>query len=559
MTLRHALRVTLLAALLAALLVACNVSGPTLGLSTSSIHMVANSAGFLVSNTGDSGSILNFTTSSSNPAFTMSPASGAVSPGTPVSVTVTVDPSALSGVTNVAATVSVTSNGGSGGVTLDYGIGTCGSYTPQSLARQGARVAPGALAPGAAAPASRAPAPDPADIVPGQIIVGYNAPAGAATAALRTQALAQASLAVRSAYGLTLLAGGTGEGPDLVSAADVPTALARLRADPRVRYAQRNLRLHLMTTPNDQYFPANAANTLAPEGQWNLRNFGLPAAWNIETGTSNPVVIAVIDDGVWGTHEDFQNPSGSSKILPGWDFLDGVANTMPGTDTTSGTYYDHGTHVAGIAAAVGNNTTGVAGVAYGPEVSILPIKIFGNNGAAGTLYELADAIRWAAGLAVSGVPANQNPADVINMSLGTSGDQPVVDVAAQDAWNAGAVLVAAAGNHGTNQTYVTDPGILSPANAPCVIAVGSVDGPGPTSTAGTDPVSTFSNTGPQLEVAAPGRHRGPAQGTESGLDAYADPRSDRSGHRLRQWQQSQPGRLWFGLCRHGTGRRHAVW
>jgi len=509
MSKRRILSTLVVGVALPALLAGCSLLHPSnLAVSPSSIRMTANSAGFTVSDTASGSSSVDFTASSSSPYVTLSPSSGTVSPGSPAVVTATVDSTSLAPGTNLSATVTVAGSGSSASVRLDYGIGTCGAYTPQALAT----AAPSALAPAAVRVRSRAPAPGSAEVVPGQIIVGYVTPSGLTTAALRSQALQRESRGVRNAYGLSLLAGGSGAGPDLVSAADVPATLAKLRADPRVRSAQRTLRLQRLQTvpPNDPYYPTNGTY---PDGQWNLRDFGLPNAWGRETGATNPTVVAIIDDGVYSTHEEF-----SGKLLTGWDFIGNDPNTNPGPDA-SGKYWDHGTHVAGIAAATGNNGVGIAGVAYASNVQILPVKVFGDDGTPGTTYDLANAIRWAAGLSVSSATpsVNPHPANVINMSLGVPGDQPVLDAAAQDAWNAGVVLVAAAGNHGPGQPYVSDPGVMSPGNAPCVIAVGSVDGPG----SGSYPLSYFSDAGPQVEVVAPGGFYNHALETGEIVSAYA--------------------------------------
>ena len=80
-------------------------------------------------------------------------------------------------------------------------------------------------------------------------------------------------------------------------------------------------------------------------------------------------------------------------MLPGCDFHDGDNDPNPGGTGAS----EHGTHVAGIAAAVGDNGLGVAGVAYGPGVKILPVKVFDDTGYVATTAELIDAVRWAAG------------------------------------------------------------------------------------------------------------------------------------------------------------------
>src|SRR5690606_35505872 len=115
------------------------------------------------------------------------------------------------------------------------------------------------------------------------------------------------------------------------------------------------------------------------------------------------------------------------------------------------------------------------------------------EGVNASIADLVLAIRWSAGLVVPGIASNPHPADVINLSLGVAGSYPALDAVAVDAWNAGSLLVAAAGNH---TGAMPDPGVLSPANSPCVIAVGSVDS--------DYDASTFSNRGPQIELVAPG-------------------------------------------------------
>ncbi|MEJ2358791.1 MAG: S8 family serine peptidase [Deinococcales bacterium] len=436
MLIRRFAGVGLALVLLLGLLTACGLfAKPSLSVGTSSISMVANTATFTVTNNGDKNSVLAYQVTSSDPNVTVSPASGSIDAGASATVTVAVDASAIPPGENLSATVSVSSDAGRANVGIHYGIGTCGSYTPQSvttlgtaaLANGGQRTAP-----------SSAPTLDPQDIIPNQII-----------------------------------------------------------ADPRVRYAQRNLRMHLLAAPvNDTYYPYGAPTF--PDGQWNLRDFGLPGAWNVTTGTSTRnIIIAIVDEGILSSHQDFLDGSGTSKVLTGWNF---ATNT---TDTKPGSGQNHGTHVAGIAAAIGNNNQGIAGVAYDFNVKILPATVYDGSGGGGTLYQVANAIRWAAGLSVTGAPTNTTPADVINLSLGTPGDQPALDAAAADAWNHGSLLVAAAGNWGPLAPGTpTDPGVQSPANAPCVIAVGSVDDP--------MTASSFSDAGPQLEIAAPGGFYNPS-------------------------------------------------
>ena len=161
-------------------------------------------------------------------------------------------------------------------------------------------------------------------------------------------------------------------------------------------------------------------------------------AWSITRG--NPeIVVAVIDTGVLPDHPDIR---GAKHVLPGVTFVTsrqrertfcndepqwGGKGTDPGDDRAScraaGTTRPdlplnpsfHGTHVAGTIGAVGtNNSIGIAGVAW--DVTILPLRVLTAGG--GTGLDIIDAMKWAAGLPVEGLPPNSHPADIINMSLG---------------------------------------------------------------------------------------------------------------------------------------------
>ena len=229
-----------------------------------------------------------------------------------------------------------------------------------------------------------------------------------------------------------------------------------LSKDPKIEYAEPNYYLKLLSLPNDPLY----------EQQWNLKGFGLEQAWNIETG-NNRVVVAIIDSSVDTKHEDL-----AAKILPGCDFNNNDNNPNPGR--SNGGKAEHGTHVAGIAAAIGNNGKGVVGVAYGAGIKILPIKIFDDAGISGTIDSLIDAILWASGYDLAGVGKNPNPAQIINMSIGASAKaikdkiKSINDATAKAAAK-GVIMFAASGNSGSNNE------ILYPAAANNVIAVGSVD------------------------------------------------------------------------------------
>lgn len=166
------------------------------------------------------------------------------------------------------------------------------------------------------------------------------------------------------------------------------------------------------------------------------------------------------------------------------------------TDWEATTSSWHGTHVAGTIAAATNNSKGVAGVAYGAKVS--PLRVLGKCG--GYDSDIIDAITWASGGTVSGVPANTNVAKVINMSLGGGGAcTTATQSAITAAVNRGTTVVVAAGNSNANAAN------YSPASCNNVISVAA------TNRAGAR--SYYSNFGSVVDIAAPG---GETRTTESG-------------------------------------------
>jgi serine protease len=237
--------------------------------------------------------------------------------------------------------------------------------------------------------------------------------------------------------------------------------------------------------------------------QWHYFDQGtsinVEPAWDRATG--NGVVVAVVDTG-YRPHADLID-----NILPGYDMIsdafigndgDGRDNDAldPGDATSvnecgSGSPASssswHGTHVAGTIAAVTNNNSDVAGVAF--DAKILPIRALGKCG--GYTSDITDAIIWAAGGDVSGVPTNLNPAQVINLSLGGSGSCSQTYTAAINSARAnGATVVIAAGNSNINASDAV------PANCAGIIAVAAT---GPTGAK-----AGYSNFGSVVDVAAPG-------------------------------------------------------
>ncbi|MGQ9555428.1 MAG: S8 family serine peptidase [Anaerolineae bacterium] len=210
--------------------------------------------------------------------------------------------------------------------------------------------------------------------------------------------------------------------------------------------------------PNDAYYSS----------QWNLKAVRAPVAWGRTTGANGPI-IAILDTGVSLAHPDLQ-----ANLLPGWDFVNG--DSSPDDDN------GHGTHVAGIAAAVGNNGFGVSGVAW--QGRILPVKILDQDGVGDSLT-LSNAIHWAV----------DSGARVLSLSLGSPYSSWLMEEAINYALSRGVLVVAAAGNVG-GSSGVPMGTAMYPAAYPGVIAVGATD-------AGNQ-VTPFSNQGPFVDVVAPG-------------------------------------------------------
>ncbi|TCZ83416.1 protease [Lysobacter sp. N42] len=287
-----------------------------------------------------------------------------------------------------------------------------------------------------------------------------------------------------------------GTGADLVRAArkmdrvEAEGFMRQLAADPNVEYVEVDRLLKPLLTPNDPrygeqwgYFDADAgirANT----------------AWDVATGTNT--IVAVLDTGIT-SHSDL-----NANVIAGYDFISDtfVANDGNGRDSDASDPGDfntdasqcqtgnsswHGTHVAGTVAARTNNSVGVAGTAF--NAKIMPVRVLGRCG--GYTSDIADAIIWASGGSVSGVPNVAQRADVINMSLGGSG---ACDTTTQNAINGavgrGTVVVVAAGNSNADARN------FSPASCANVINVASV-----TSSSSR---SSFSNYGTTIDVSAPG-------------------------------------------------------
>ena len=261
-----------------------------------------------------------------------------------------------------------------------------------------------------------------------------------------------------------------------VPANQVPALVAAYSRNPNVLYAEPDYVAYAIEEPpvNDPYFSK----------QWGLDNDGqiykdplsgtvdadidAPEAWDITTGSSD-VKIAILDTGIDKDHDDL-----ASKI---------VANVNFTNSRTVDDKYGHGTHVAGIAAAITNNGTGVAGVGY--NSTLLNVKVLNDRGS-GFYSWIASGITWAAD------PTKGN-AQVINMSLGGYASSETLELAVNYAWEKGVVLAAAAGNDGISDK-------LYPAAYTTCIAVAATDDDDRVD----EPGWWASNYGDWVDVAAPG-------------------------------------------------------
>ena len=301
----------------------------------------------------------------------------------------------------------------------------------------------------------------------------------------------------------------------LADGIDARTLAAQLARDPEVEYAEVDRRARRTLVPNDPRFASVAvgASSGGPAvGQWYLRapagevasSIDAVSAWDTTTGSAS-IVVAVLDTGVRFNHPDL-----AGKLLPGYDMVsdatvandgnardadpsdpgdwitaaDAATALFTGCDVSSSSW--HGTQVAGIIGAATNNNTGMAGAGW--NVQVLPVRVLGK--CFGYTSDIVTGIRWAAGIAVPGLPANPNPARVINLSLGSSGACSAEERGAiADANAAGAVVVVAAGN-------TAGLAANSPANCPGAIGVAALRHVGTK--------VGFSDVGPELAIAAPG-------------------------------------------------------
>jgi len=345
----------------------------------------------------------------------------------------------------------------------------------------------------------------------------------AAQAAASTTLAARAR-AVGQRAGVTLVPGAAIDADTLVvtgAGIDATGLASQLAAQGDVEYAVPDRRRRILAAPADPLYP-NGVGGLGPaSGQWYLRpnagdvksSIDAEAAWAVTTGSS-AIVVAVLDTGVRFDHPDNRSIAFGGNLLPGYDMISdvAVANDGDGRDADaadpgdwltaaevtqrSSEFYQcasgavasswHGSQTSGLIAATTDNGLGMASV--GRNVRVVPVRVIGKCG--GFDSDILAGMRWAAGLAVPGIPTNPYPARVLNMSLGGEGscEASYVDVMNQ-LTAAGVLVVASAGNEAGRA-------LGAPANCPGVVAVAGLRH------AGTK--VGFSNLGPEVAVSAPG-------------------------------------------------------
>ncbi|CAN5733254.1 hypothetical protein BH23DEI1_BH23DEI1_06850 [soil metagenome] len=464
------MRSPLLIAALLTLLVACAVPGPR-QLSVSPTQLTLSerisSRSVSVRYDGPLGTHTTIRAVASNERLEVVPTIVTVAAGRTVTIEVRGDFAALAG--TLGATIRLESSQPATDAVIEVVLAPLCFIDPDAPMQGGATIARTSAVAPVASTSSRAAH------VPGELLVSYRAfPARAATGA--SDAVARVALTndVAATAGVSVLRRGSGHAHDLVRVIDddLDAAAARLRSDPRVEFVARNYVAERLAVPPDEHYGA----------QWYLSEFGLEAAWSVEDASEpgTDVIIAVIDDGLNVDHVDLR-----SKTLPGRDvYCD---------DDDVRTFSDHGSHVAGIAAA-GSSAEGlVVGVAKGERARLVAVKVFPDNvEMGGTLDSVIRGMRWAG--ALDG--GDERPAaDVINLSLGfgTSLSEGAIAIlqATVDAIHAeGILMVAASGN-----TFGGG-GVTYPARLARVVGVGSVDW--------EFTRSRFSTFGAGLDLMAPG-------------------------------------------------------
>jgi hypothetical protein len=219
-------------------------------------------------------------------------------------------------------------------------------------------------------------------------------------------------------------------------------------------FVEKDQLAHTTATPNDPDYPS----------AWHLTQISAPSAWDITTGSTG-ITVAVIDSGADSSHPDL-----GPKLVPGWSFLTGTSNT---SDTMG-----HGTATAGTVGAATNNSAGVASIAW--QNPIMPLVVVDSTGYA-SYSSIASAITYAA----------DHGARIVNISIAGSSASSTLQSAVTYAWGKGTVVFASAGNYSTSTPSY-------PAACEYALAISSTNS--------LDQLSSFSNYGNWISLAAPGEY-----------------------------------------------------
>ena len=270
---------------------------------------------------------------------------------------------------------------------------------------------------------------------------------------------------------------------ELRDASNVAHLIKALVADPDVEFAEPNYIYHRQATTNDPLL----------EQMWHLEQVNASTAWDTTTGAPD-IVIAVIDSGTVAQHPDFLG-----QTTEGYDFVSATDNydgdgidadpedaTPSFDDCAQDDAFYHGAHTAGTVGATGNNAEGIAGLSYTSTLMHLR-ALDGDCG--GSTYDIYQSLLYAIGADNDSGTLPNNPASIVNMSLGGGGSSTIFQELINQAAAQGVIVVAASGNAGANS-------VSFPAAYENTFAIGAT---------GFDAtVAGYSNQGPKLDLVAPG-------------------------------------------------------
>lgn len=240
---------------------------------------------------------------------------------------------------------------------------------------------------------------------------------------------------------------------------DIPESVSeKLKKNPKIKYVEEDAQVQIAGKLSQPTQPPQQIT-------WGIARVKAPEMWNNSTGIN--VKIAVLDTGISSTHPDLTVSGGINLV--------GKSKNNKWSDDNG-----HGTHVSGIISAK-NNSLGVVGVA--PDAELYAVKVLDAYGS-GYISDVIEGIDWAV----------QNNINVVSMSLGTAAYSQALNDTTANAYKAGILLVAAAGNNGDGNLSTDD--VLYPAKFDSVIAISAIDY--------NNIAPIWSADGAKIELAAPG-------------------------------------------------------